>query len=69
MHTEVVSGNRSDIVGLRRVSHPKVVGQGDTLLREPGKVGVTSGLVVVSVLQPDDDESVKDSARNLAGWA
>lgn len=39
VHAEVVTSVRSNIVGLRGVSHAKVVAQCDALAGQPGQVG------------------------------
>nr|POF15493.1 hypothetical protein CFP56_48688 [Quercus suber] len=58
VHSEVLTSVGSDIVGLRR---------GDTLAGEIGEVGVTGGLAVVGVLEPDGDETVKGQTGEEAG--
>lgn len=68
-HAKVIATDGCAIVWLRGVSYPKVVGKGDSLSGQPGKIGVCNGFGIVGVLEPDGDESIKSSAWYMRGWA
>jgi len=47
----------------------KVLAEGKTLSSKGDQIGVGTGSTIVSVFEPDDDESVENSALNIRGRA